>query len=207
MLIHHYDPTTRLYLGFSTAEPDPLELEREQMRVLAAASSAAQAAFVADLDDGATMEEARAALALAQAEAQRLVDAVEPTIFLIPAHATDIAPEPFTEGQCARWNDEAWTIESLTVDPVDPEPEDELTEAELAELIRQERTGRIALVRYLVDRHRDEIALGRTTTLTNEDYLLVLQHIQDLRDVPEQEAFPTAVEWPLLPPELLATGA
>jgi hypothetical protein len=51
------------------------------------------------------------------------------------------------------------------------------------------------------------VPLNLTTTLTHEDYLLVLQHAQDLRDVPEQESFPTVIDWPVLPPELLATGA
>lgn len=90
--------------------------------------------------------------------------------------------------------------------PVAVEPPPPPTE-ELAAQARRRRDQEIAAIQWLIERHRGEVSLGRTTTLTNEDYLLVLQHAQDLRDVPEQEAFPTDIEWPVLPPELLATGA
>lgn len=78
---------------------------------------------------------------------------------------------------------------------------------ELAVRARRRRDLEIAQTRWLIDRHRDEVALQLTTTLTSEDYALVLQHVQDLRDLPEQEAFPVSIDWPVLPPELLTTGA
>ncbi|MNJ30282.1 hypothetical protein D3C77_248800 [compost metagenome] len=78
---------------------------------------------------------------------------------------------------------------------------------ELAARARRRRDQAIAEVQWLIERHRGEIALQRTPTLTNEDYLLVLQHVQDLRDLPEQDGFPASIDWPTLPPELLATGA
>lgn len=87
---------------------------------------------------------------------------------------------------------------------VEPPP---LTAEELATQARRRRDQEIAAIQWLIERHRGEVALNLTTTLTNEDYLLVLQHAQDLRDVPEQESFPTVIDWPVLPPELLATGA
>lgn len=90
--------------------------------------------------------------------------------------------------------------------PVAIEPAPPSTE-ELAAQARRRRDQEIAAIQWLIERHRGEVALGRTTTLTNEDYLLVLQHAQDLRDVPEQETFPAVIDWPVLPPELLATGA
>lgn len=77
----------------------------------------------------------------------------------------------------------------------------------LATLARHRRDAEIAQVRWLVERHRDELALQIATTLTPEDYRLVQEHVQALRDVPEQESFPLRIDWPVLPPELLATGA
>lgn len=76
----------------------------------------------------------------------------------------------------------------------------------LARAARSARDAAIADYRWLVDRHRDEIALGHTTTLTVEDYILVLTCIQDLRDLPEQDGFPAVISWPSLPAELLASG-
>jgi hypothetical protein len=86
------------------------------------------------------------------------------------------------------------------VDPPSPSVET------LAAWARRRRDAEIAGLRYLVERHRDELALGLTTTLTAEDFRLVLEHIQALRDVPEQAGFPEAIDWPTLAPELL-TGA
>jgi Phage tail assembly chaperone protein len=86
------------------------------------------------------------------------------------------------------------------VDPPSPSMET------LAAWARRRRDAEIAGLRYLVERHRDELALGLTTTLTAEDFRLVLEHIQALRDVPEQAGFPEAIHWPALAPELL-TGA
>lgn len=89
----------------------------------------------------------------------------------------------------------------VAVEPPPPTIED------LAAQARRRRDQEIAAIQWLIERHRGEVALNLTTTLTHEDYLLVLQHAQDLRDVPEQESFPTVIDWPVLPPELLATGA
>jgi phage terminase small subunit len=49
------------------------------------------------------------------------------------------------------------------------------------------------------DRHRDELELGRETTLTPEQYAELLQHIQALRDWPESPGFPNSDERPAAP--------
>ena len=77
----------------------------------------------------------------------------------------------------------------------------------VAIVVRRRRDAEIARLRWFVERHRDEITLGVTTTLTHEDFILVLEHIQLLRDLPDQAGFPTDVEWPALAPELFATAA
>lgn len=76
----------------------------------------------------------------------------------------------------------------------------------VAIVVRRRRDAEIARLRWFVERHRDEITLGVTTTLTPEDFTLVLQHIQLLRDLPDQVGFPTDVEWPTLAPELFAAA-
>ena len=77
----------------------------------------------------------------------------------------------------------------------------------LAALARRRRDREIESLRWLRERHRDEGAIGLTTTLTAEDFRLVLDHIQDLRDLPDQPGFPETIDWPVLPPELLASAA
>lgn len=86
-------------------------------------------------------------------------------------------------------------------EPSSPSP------ASLVEQARRRRDREISQVRWLIDRHRDEQALQLTTTLTSEDYALVLKHVQDLRDITEQAGFPASIAWPVLPPELLTTSA
>lgn len=205
MLIYHYHAQTGLYLGCSQAEPDPMEwrLAREAVRAsLVDAARADYAAAVNGSDDDEIQESAQQTLTAALAAAEQAASATPPPQWLIPAHSTREPPPAFKFDERARWLEGAWTIESAPL-PAEPDPE---PEADLAAAARLERDRRIQTVRWLIDRHRDEVALGRTTTLTNEDYRLVLQHVQDLRDLPEQEGFPGTIDWPVLPEELLATG-
>lgn len=117
---------------------------------------------------------------------------------------------PLNAEDHARILDELSTGRVLSVDEVGlpvtvvaPPPSAEA----LATEARRRRDVEIAAVRWLVERHRDEQALQIATTLTPEDYRLVQEHVQALRDVPEQDGFPHAIDWPVLAPELLATGA
>lgn len=89
----------------------------------------------------------------------------------------------------------------VTAEPAAP------TSYQLASSARRRRDEEIAAIQWLIERHRSELSLQRSTTLTDEDYILVHQYAQDLRDVPEQEGFPHAIEWPVLPAELLETGS
>lgn len=120
------------------------------------------------------------------------VDAVE----IDPVTHTDLL-QALTEGHVIVANDNGHP------EAVSPPP---LTPILLASKARRLRDDRIAAVRWLIDRHRDETALGLTTALTGEDYRLVLQYVQLLRDLPEQDGFPGQIEWPELPMDLIATG-
>lgn len=230
MLIFNYDGLTGVFTGSSVADPDPMELELARDAVFAPLSAAAQVALqfaqgaaqaglqTATAEPGLSADEwdeARAAYEFAVSAAQQTYEAaiadarlkagkVKPIRFLIPANATGTTPPEFGFDQVAVWENGAWHIredEDGDGTPDEPEAED------LAAVVRAERNRRIAVVRWVIDRHRDEVALGRTTTLTPEDYLVVLQYVQDLRDVPEQDDFPEVPIWPALDPELLASGA
>ncbi|WEK38686.1 MAG: phage tail assembly chaperone [Candidatus Brevundimonas colombiensis] len=69
----------------------------------------------------------------------------------------------------------------------------------LAQRVRRRRDAEIADLRWMIDRHRDETEMERTTTLSADAYAALLDHIQALRDVPAQADFPDAIDWPVLP--------
>ena len=75
---------------------------------------------------------------------------------------------------------------------LNPQP----TSEQLADAARAERDRLIESVRWRIERHSDELALGIEPTEPLEP---LLQYAQDLRDVPQQAGFPEAVEWPELP--------
>ena len=72
------------------------------------------------------------------------------------------------------------------------------TTEQLAGAARAERDRLIESVRWRIERHSDELALGREPTEPLEP---LLQYMQLLRDVPQQAGFPEVVEWPENPAE------
>lgn len=229
MLLYNYHGVTGAFTGSTQALPDPLELELARAAVFeplaqAAAQAREQASGAAlTLFEAATadpsisveaFEEARGVFELATsalndaynnaiADARVQAAKVKPQHWLIPANTTTIKPPEFDWDEVAVFQNGAWSVRHDA--DGDGQPDDVIA-PDQAVSIRLERNRRIGLVRWLVDRHRDEIALGRATTLTGEDYLVVLQHIQDLRDVPEQDGFPAQVVWPELDDALVQTG-
>ena len=75
---------------------------------------------------------------------------------------------------------------------LNPQP----TPKQLADQARAERDRLIESVRWRIERHSDELALGNEPTEPLEP---LLQYTQDLRDVPQQTGFPESVEWPQCP--------
>ena len=71
---------------------------------------------------------------------------------------------------------------------LNPQP----TIEQLAATARAERDQLIESVRWRIERHSDELALGIEPTEPLEP---LLQYVQDLRDVPQQAGFPESVEW------------
>ena len=70
------------------------------------------------------------------------------------------------------------------------------TPEQLADTVRAERDRLIESVRWRIERHSDELALGIVPTEPLEP---LLQYTQALRDVPQQAGFPESVEWPECP--------
>ena len=62
--------------------------------------------------------------------------------------------------------------------------------------VRAERDRRIDAIRWRIERYQTQEAAGLETTDTAEHYKAILLYVQALRDVPEQEGFPDAIEWP-----------
>ena len=67
------------------------------------------------------------------------------------------------------------------------------TTEQLADQVRAERDARIEDIRWRIERAKDETALCVPLTEPLEP---LLQHVQALRDVPQQVGFPEIVEWP-----------
>ncbi|WP_349970926.1 phage tail assembly chaperone [Pseudomonas caspiana] len=77
-----------------------------------------------------------------------------------------------------------------------------MADAERQSLIdteRQWRDRQLVAVTGPRDRHRDELELGRETTLTPDQYAALLKHIQALRDWPESSDFPDSSARPVAP--------
>ena len=85
---------------------------------------------------------------------------------------------------------------ALTKEEVEAHLNPTPTNEQLADTTRAERDRLIESVRWRIERHSDELALGREPTEPLEP---LLQYVQALRDVPQQAGFPEAMEWPELP--------
>ena len=78
------------------------------------------------------------------------------------------------------------------------------TTEQLADTARAERDRLIESVRWRIERHSDELALGNEPTEPLEP---LLQYVQALRDVPRQSGFPGDIEWPVNPLGAAMKGA
>ncbi|MHA6196811.1 tail fiber assembly protein [Pseudomonas wadenswilerensis] len=61
------------------------------------------------------------------------------------------------------------------------------------------RDGALATWQWLRDRHRDEQALERSTTLSDDQFIEFLGYLQALRDWPQSERFPDVGSRPSAP--------
>jgi hypothetical protein len=79
---------------------------------------------------------------------------------------------------------------------IDPPPP---TANELATAERRWRDAEIESVRWLRERHRDEVDSDRPTTLTAAQSGELLDYVQGLRDWPQSEGFPDVAFRPVAP--------
>lgn len=96
-----------------------------------------------------------------------------------------------TEAERQEWG--ATDLVAMTTTEVNVHLNPIPTTEQLADTARAERDRLIESVRWRIERHSDELALGRKPTEPLEP---LLQYTQALRDVPEQVGFPESVEWP-----------
>ena len=75
---------------------------------------------------------------------------------------------------------------------------------QLAATARAERDRLIEAVRWRIERHNDELALGSEPTEPLEP---LLQYVRALRDVPQQSGFPGDIDWPVNPQGAAMKGA
>lgn len=85
----------------------------------------------------------------------------------------------------------------------EPKKPDELIISENFALLRSERNTRLNSVLWMVERHSQEKELNIKTTLTDEQYITLLQYIQNLRELPQLEGSPwdggkEETPWPVL---------
>ncbi|ROO02271.1 hypothetical protein BK674_05385 [Pseudomonas moraviensis] len=52
------------------------------------------------------------------------------------------------------------------------------------------RDGEIERIKWLRERHRDEVEMASATTLSGEQYEALLNYLKSLRDWPQSESFP-----------------
>ena len=99
-----------------------------------------------------------------------------------------------TEEERQEWG--APELVKMTAEEVDAHLNPQPTPEQLADTARAERDRLIESVRWRIERHSDELALGSEPTEPLEP---LLQYVQSLRDVPQQTGFPESVEWPQCP--------
>ncbi|MCO7519453.1 phage tail assembly chaperone [Pseudomonas sp. 1] len=78
--------------------------------------------------------------------------------------------------------------------------ERELSREEREVKERAWRDAQLSRVQWLRDRHRDQVEIDATPTLTPEQFNKLLVYLQALRDWPQSEHFPKIDHRPVAPP-------
>ncbi|HEY4292043.1 tail fiber assembly protein [Luteibacter sp.] len=98
-------------------------------------------------------------------------------------------PQPEQNWTAVQGDDGGWTFAAA----LPPQP----TEAD----VRRKRFTLLDESDWVMLRHRDQVAVGGPTFLSEGAYRSWLDYRQALRDVPKQPGFPVNVEWPAAPSE------
>lgn len=121
----------------------------------------------------------------------------------LPADAVQVTDEDYAALQ-ARVSEGGWIVADDTGRPTVIAPDLSVSAEALAAMARRRRDAAIAKVRWMIERHTDEVALGIAPSLASAEFITLLQHVQALRDVPSQSGFPAAITWPE-PPAFITT--
>lgn len=108
---------------------------------------------------------------------------LEPGVFLIPAHATEIAPPAKKEKHFRKFDGKAWSYE-----PIPELLEKVKTKEELASEARHKRT----MLLFGCDWRM----LPDVPSMHSNGWV---EYRQALRDVPQQKGFPEKINWPVEP--------
>lgn len=100
-----------------------------------------------------------------------------------PTHFIAAGLTPMSEAETQRY------IDSVTA-PMSTKADDE----------RKWRDAELSAFMWLRERHRDQLDIGTTTTLTSEQFNELLVYIQALRDWPQSPHFPDTEQRPVAPP-------
>jgi hypothetical protein len=73
-------------------------------------------------------------------------------------------------------------------------------EVDLEGVERMWRDAEIERVKWLRERHRDQLEIGTETTLKDEQFSELLLYVQSLRDWPQSSAFPDSEHRPIAAP-------
>lgn len=117
---------------------------------------------------------------------QAFADPLTPGEYLIPGGATTVEPPQTNEAEFARWDGTQWVKEPVP----QPAPQPEPTTEELAAAARAQRNGLLYAC--------DWTQLG-DVPISDELQSAWVDYRQALRDVPQQENFPTEIVWPTAP--------
>ena len=99
-----------------------------------------------------------------------------------------------TEKERQEWG--SHDLVEMTEKEIDEHLNPKPTTEQLADQARAKRDHLINSFIWRINRHRDEVDLGLEPTEPLEP---LLQHVQALRDVPQQSGFPEEIEWPTEP--------
>ncbi|UVL57544.1 phage tail assembly chaperone [Pseudomonas sp. B21-035] len=112
----------------------------------------------------------------------------------IPAHAVKVADELWF--RLVNEQDCIWRLRANGSIEKEPLPE---VVTDYAKVERAWRDVELQATEWLTTRHRDEQGIGRSTTLTSEQYGEVLAYRQKLRDWPQTSNFPESSKRPSAP--------
>lgn len=112
----------------------------------------------------------------------------------IPKSATEVDEEMWV--RLLNETDGVWTLGADGVITKEPLP---VVEPDYAAIERQWRDGEIEAIKWLRERHRDQLDLSLPTTLTTAQFTELLDYLQLLRYWPQAKKFPDQKYRPVAP--------